>query len=139
MIQTGFEIRAASLLAIAAFGYLAVPLRELWALVAFAALVLTWPVLGVSAPAIVATRSSFGEGEGLGLYNAASAVGTVFGAMLGGIAAELWGYRSIAAVGAMCVVAALVSTAAYSNWRRPLVAPQLATASEAQKRGQDNV
>ena len=126
MIQAGFEIRAASLLAIAAFGYLAVPRRELWALAAFTALVLTWPVLGVSAPAIVATRSAVREGEGMGLYNAASAAGTVCGAILGGVAAELWGYRSVAAVGAMCVIAALVSTAADRNWRRPLQAPQLA-------------
>jgi MFS family permease len=130
MIQTGFEIRAASLLAIAAFGYLAVPRRELWALAAFAALVLTWPMLGVSAPAIVATYSPVKEGEGMGLYNAASAVGTVCGAILGGIAAELWGYRSVAAVGAVCVVVALVSTAADRNWGRPLQAPQLAPPGE---------
>jgi predicted MFS family arabinose efflux permease len=123
MIQTGFEIRAASLLAIAAFGYFAVPLRELWTLAAFTALVFTWPVLGVSAPALVATRSSVGEGEGIGLYNAASAVGTICGAMLGGVAAELWGYRSVAAVGAICVVAALISIALDRNWRRPIQGP----------------
>jgi predicted MFS family arabinose efflux permease len=117
-------------LAIAAFGYLAVPRRELWALAAFAALVLTWPMLGVSAPAIVATYSPVKEGEGMGLYNAASAVGTVCGAILGGIAAELWGYRSVAAVGAVCVVVALVSTAADRNWGRPLQAPQLAPPGE---------
>jgi len=66
------------------------------ALIAFALVVLAWSLLSVSSTALTAVLSPIGEGAGLGVYNAISAIAGVVGALLGGWAAGLWGYGAAA-------------------------------------------
>jgi predicted MFS family arabinose efflux permease len=62
------------------------------ALPLFTVVVLAWPLLSVSSTALTAHLSPVGEGEGMGLYKAVSALAGVLGAALGGALADRWGY-----------------------------------------------
>ena len=64
------------------------------ALGAFTLVVLSWSLLTVSGTALTAKASPVGEGEGMGLYNAATAAAGVLGSALGGWAAGLWDYNA---------------------------------------------
>ena len=64
------------------------------ALPIFTVVVLAWPLLSVSSTALTAHLSPVGEGEGMGLYKAVSALAGVIGAALAGALAERWGYRT---------------------------------------------
>ncbi|MGC1377648.1 MAG: MFS transporter [Anaerolineales bacterium] len=68
---------------------------NLLALLAFAFVVWAWSLMSVSGTALAARLSPVGEGQGLGIFNAATAVAGVMGALIGGWAAGLWGYTSI--------------------------------------------
>jgi len=93
-------LRAALGVRLVAFGsLLALALMPLdgqrWlALPIFAVVVLAWPLLSVSSTALTAHLSAVGEGEGMGLYKAVSALAGVIGAVLAGALAEGWGYRT---------------------------------------------
>jgi MFS family permease len=117
MIRLGLQLRAVSLITLSAFAYLILPGKGVWAEVAFAALVLAWSVLGVGAPTLVGLLSPVGEGEGMGLYSAAGALGAVGGAMLGGYTAQLFGFRAVPAAGACCMLVALMAMARVRNGR----------------------
>ena len=67
----------------------------LLALLAFALVVWAWSLMNVSGTALAASLSPVGEGEGMGIFNATTAIAGVIGAVLGGWAAGLWGYNSI--------------------------------------------
>ena len=67
----------------------------LLALLAFAFIVWAWSLMNVSGTALAASLSPVGEGEGLGIFNATTAIAGVVGAVLGGWAAVAWGYNSI--------------------------------------------
>ena len=67
----------------------------LLALLAFAFIVWAWSLMNVSGTALAASLSPVGEGEGLGIFNATTAIAGVIGAVLGGWAAVAWGYNSI--------------------------------------------
>jgi MFS family permease len=93
-------LRAALGLRLVAFGSLLVLALisldgQRWlALPIFAVVVLGWPLLSVSSTALTAHLSPVGEGEGMGLYRAVSALAGVIGAVLAGALAEAWGYRT---------------------------------------------
>lgn len=92
VVQIGFLLR---LLAIAAMLAILVIHRLEWSsLVAFAVIVLAWSLLSVSSTGLVARISPVGEGSGLGIFNAATAVAGVIGAAVGGWAAGRCGYRA---------------------------------------------
>jgi DHA1 family tetracycline resistance protein-like MFS transporter len=65
------------------------------ALLAFAFVVWAWSLMSVSGTALAARLSPAGEGQGLGIFNAMTAVAGILGALLGGWAAGAWGYGSI--------------------------------------------
>ncbi len=65
------------------------------ALFAFAFVVWAWSLMSVSGTALAAQLSPVGEGQGMGIFNAMTAVAGVIGAVLGGWVAGLWGYNSI--------------------------------------------
>ncbi len=79
----------------------------LLALLAFAFVVWAWSLMNVSGTALAARLSPVGEGEGLGLFNATTAIAGVIGAALGGWAALLWGYNSIVTMALMGVTLGL--------------------------------
>jgi MFS family permease len=62
------------------------------ALPIFTVVVLTWPLLSVSSTALTAHLSPVGEGEGMGIFKAVSALAGVIGAALAGALAARWGY-----------------------------------------------
>lgn len=66
--------------------------RSRLALLAFLFVVLAWSLLSVSGTALTVELSPVGEGEGLGLFNAATAAAGVLGAAAGGWIAGRWGY-----------------------------------------------
>jgi Major Facilitator Superfamily len=67
----------------------------LLALLAFGFVVWAWSLMSVSGTDLAARLSPVGEGQGLGIFNAVTAVAGVVGAVLGGWVAGLWGYNSI--------------------------------------------
>jgi predicted MFS family arabinose efflux permease len=74
-------------------------------LLAFLFVVLAWSLLSVSGTALTAELSPVGEGEGMGLFNATTAVAGVIGSVLGGWIAGRWGYGpalGLAAAGVGC-------------------------------------
>ncbi len=123
LVRVGIQIRLLALLVIAGLSVLGGATGALGAVVAFAALVLAWALLGVSGPPLAARRSPVGEGEGMGLYNAAGAAGGVLGGLLSGWAAQTWGYVAIPLAGAACLGAALLLTTADPTWGRKLTPP----------------
>jgi MFS family permease len=70
----------------------------LLALLAFAFVVWAWSLMSVSGTALAARLSPAGEGQGLGIFNATTAVAGIAGALLGGWAVGVWGYSSIVAL-----------------------------------------
>jgi len=105
VLRAALGIRLLAFLGLLALG-LTSPGRHGWlALLAFLFIVLAWSLLSVSGTTLAAHLSSIGEGEGLGLFNATTALGGVIGAALGGWTAERWGYASavgLAVAGVTC-------------------------------------
>lgn len=110
----GRVLRAALGVRLLAFGsLLALALMPLdgqrWlALPIFSVVVLAWPLLSVSSTALTAHLSPVGEGEGMGLYKAVSALAGVIGAALAGALAEGWGYRTSLGLAIVGVALALL-------------------------------
>jgi DHA1 family tetracycline resistance protein-like MFS transporter len=65
------------------------------ALLLFGFVVLAWSLMSVSGTALAAQLSPVGEGQGLGIFNAMTAIAAILGAVLGGWTAQIWGYQSI--------------------------------------------
>lgn len=61
----------------------------------FGVIVLAWSPISVSSVAFTASSSSIGEGEAMGLYNAASGAAAIIGSLAGGGIAALAGYRAV--------------------------------------------
>jgi DHA1 family tetracycline resistance protein-like MFS transporter len=62
-------------------------------LLSFLFIVLAWSLLSVSGTALTAQLSPVGEGEGMGIFNAATALAGTIGAVLGGWVSGYWGYN----------------------------------------------
>lgn len=69
------------------------------ALIGFAFVVVAWSLLSVTGTEITAQYSEGHEGEGLGLFNACTAVAGVLGAVIGGWSAESWGCGFVSVLG----------------------------------------
>ena len=78
------------------------------ALAAFGLVVWAWSLMSVSGTALAARLSPVGEGQGLGIFNAMTAVAGVIGAVLGGWAAGIWGYNAIVILALLGVILGLV-------------------------------
>ena len=68
------------------------------ALLAFAFVVWAWSLMSVSGTALAARLSPVGEGQGLGIFNATTAVAGILGALLAGWVVGVWGYGAIVAL-----------------------------------------
>ncbi len=78
------------------------------AMLFFLLIVLAWSLLSVGSTALVASLSPENEGEEMGIFNAVTALSGVIGAVLGGWAANLWGYVAIPIIGIIGVGAGFI-------------------------------
>jgi MFS transporter, DHA1 family, tetracycline resistance protein len=108
VLRISWIIRLAAALILFGLGYAAFTISGWLALLAFALIVLAWSAISVAGTTLAAQLSSAGEGEGLGIFNAATALAGVLGAVLGGWTAGLWGYNSLAFLGAAGVALGLL-------------------------------
>lgn len=67
-----------------------------------------WPLLSVASNDISATLADFSKGTAIGLFNAAAAIASAAGAILGGVVADRFGYSSAALFAALGTAVALV-------------------------------
>ena len=51
-----------------------------------------WPLLGVASNDLAADLAPFGEGTAMGLFNAAAAIASALGAVVGGAVADMFGF-----------------------------------------------
>jgi MFS family permease len=80
------------------------------ALLSFLFVVLAWSLLSVSGTALTAQLSPVGEGEGMGIFNAATALAGTVGAVLGGWVSGHWGYNGAIALAMVGVASGLTFT-----------------------------
>lgn len=95
VLKAALGVRLLAFLSLLALGLTRASGRGWPALPVFVLVVLAWSLLSVSGTALTAQLSAAGEGEGMGLFNAATAVAGVIGAALGGWIAGGWGYRPV--------------------------------------------
>ena len=69
--------------------------RSYLAMGSFVVIVLAWSPLSVAGTAMAAELSPAGKGAGLGIFNAATAVAGLIGAVAAGWAAAAWGYTAV--------------------------------------------
>jgi MFS family permease len=113
VLQGGFGVRLVSLLMLALMA--ATPLLQLgWlAFLPYAACVLAWPMLSISS-GLLSTRLN---ASGVGLFTASGALASLAGPMIGGHAADTFGYTSVWLLAAGGVGVALLLSLALT---RPL-------------------
>jgi MFS family permease len=68
-----------------------------------------WPLLSVAANDLAASLAPFGEGPAIGLFNAAAAIATAFGAVAAGGIVGHFGYSAVPAFAAAVILAALLT------------------------------
>ncbi len=76
-----------------------IPSMPLIASLAFALIILAWPLLSVTGTTLTAELSEVSEGEAMGLYNASGAIATVLGTFVGGPLVSLIGFGAIPMLG----------------------------------------
>jgi PUCC protein len=67
-----------------------------------------WPLLGVASSDLAADLAPFGEGTAMGLFNAAAAIASALGAVVGGAVADMFGFASVIVLGAVGAFVALL-------------------------------
>jgi DHA1 family tetracycline resistance protein-like MFS transporter len=87
------------------------------ALLVFLLIVFAWSLISVSGTALTAELSPLGKGEGLGIFNAATALASVVGSIAGGWIAQRWGYGTIPLLGVAGIALAVI-------FLKPSVSPQ---------------
>jgi MFS family permease len=92
VLRIALGVRLLACLSLLALGFTQANARGWLALLAFLFVVLAWSLLSVTGTALAAELSPLGEGEGMGLFNATSAVAGVIGSAAGGWIAGRWGY-----------------------------------------------
>jgi DHA1 family tetracycline resistance protein-like MFS transporter len=117
VLRLGFGIRVLAFGAIFGLGVAHGSSAGWPALLGFTFVVLSWSLLSVSGTALAADLSSLGEGEGLGIFNAATAVAGTLGAALGGWVAGQWGYAAVSIMATVGVALGLALTLAIRSNR----------------------
>jgi MFS family permease len=112
VLRAGFGLRMLAVAGLLGLGLVQFGGASWLALGAFLLIVLSWSLLTVSGTALTAKLSPVGEGEGMGIYNAVTAVAGVLGSVLGGWAAGLWSYNAASAMAAGGVALGLLLSTA---------------------------
>jgi MFS transporter, DHA1 family, tetracycline resistance protein len=107
VLGTGLALRVVAFVGLAGLGLMAWGDLGWVAPLVFCVAVLAWPLLSVAGNALAARLSPTGRGEGMGIFNAASALAATAGALIGGWIVAVWGY------GLMCALAAIMVTAGF--------------------------
>jgi MFS family permease len=105
VLRIALAVRLLAFLGLLILGFTRYGGRGHLALLAFLFVVLAWSLLSVSGTALTAELSPIGEGEGMGLFNAATALAGVIGSAAGGWIAGRWGYPTalgLAVLGVGC-------------------------------------
>ncbi len=110
VLRAGLCMRAVAFLAMLGLGLFHFTGRGWFALLCVILIVLAWSLLSVSGTELTAQLSPVGEGEGMGIFNAVTAISGMAGAALGGLLAEQWGYVVASGIAAIGVVLGLVIT-----------------------------
>lgn len=108
VLETALGVRLLAFLSILALGLLHLGGQGWGALLAFTFVVLSWSLLSVSGTALTAHLSPFGEGEGMGIFNAVNALAGVTGAALGGWAVGRWGYNAVSGLAVIGITLGLI-------------------------------
>jgi predicted MFS family arabinose efflux permease len=93
----------AALAALAAVGHVPAVLP----LAAFGGVMFAWAFLSVASPGLTAQLVPGAEGDAQGALNAASGLAGLVGSVVGGLAADLWGYPAALGIGAGGVLVGL--------------------------------
>ena len=101
VLQSALGVRVLAFIGLFALGVAPSGSLGWLALPAFAIVVLSWSLLSVSGTALTARLSPVGEGIGMGLFNAATALASVIGAVAGGLVAGTTGYATVLALAAV--------------------------------------
>lgn len=99
VVRSALLVRVVAFLLLFAIAYLTPTLRHLFTLPVFTLVVLAWSLLIVAGTALTARLSPVGEGEGMGILNAVTAIALSLGAVIGGWGAARWGYQAVPLIG----------------------------------------
>jgi MFS family permease len=112
MLGVGIAVRAIALLGLGAVAltHLAA-VSVLPVIILFALFQGVWPLLSVSANDLAAASAPFGEGAAMGLFNAAAAIASAVGAILGGAVADTLGYGAVSVFAGVVSLVALICVA----------------------------
>jgi len=103
VLQIGLGLRLFAFLGLLGLGLAQFDSRHWLALSGFALVVLAWSLLSVSGTALTANLAPIGEGAGIGIFNATTALAGVMGAAAGGWVAGYWGYNAVSGLAAVGV------------------------------------
>jgi MFS transporter, DHA1 family, tetracycline resistance protein len=108
VILVGFGVRLVAILLILGLAIVHGSGLGWAALLGFCLIVLAWSLLSVSSTAIAAELAPGGEGAGLGLFNAATALAGVLGSILGGWMASQVGFLAAVVLAAGSILVGLI-------------------------------
>lgn len=100
VLQLALGVRVLAFLGLFALGIAPSGALGWLALPGFAFVVLAWSLLSVSGTTLTARLSPVGEGIGMGVFNATTALASVVGAAAGGLVAGTMGYVEVSALAA---------------------------------------
>lgn len=107
VLQAALGVRVLAFLGLFALGMTHFANQGALALLGFLFVVLAWSLLSVTGTALAAQFSPVGEGEGMGIFSAITALAGVIGAAGGGWLAGQWGNSAVAGLGVVGVAAGL--------------------------------
>ena len=118
LLWGGLGIRLLAFGGIFALGLAPTQRDSLLVLLGFTLVILCWALLSISSTVLTAHLSPDNEGEGMGLFNAITALAGVLGAILGGWLAARWGYHTASglAVAGLAIGLSLSLTARNGRW-----------------------
>jgi DHA1 family tetracycline resistance protein-like MFS transporter len=109
VLKAALGVRLMGFLSLLALGV--THFTQAWlAMIGFLFIVLAWSLLSVSGTALTARLSPVGGGEGMGIFNASTALAGTIGAVLGGWVSAHWGYNGAIALAIVGVACGLVFT-----------------------------
>ncbi len=95
LLSFGIGIRMFAFAGLTLLGFLHVSWGILPVIVLLGLYQCIWPVLSVSSNDLAASLAPFGEGAAMGLFSAATAIGSALGAVAGGGLADMAGYPAV--------------------------------------------